>query len=168
MIYVQGNHLASIWFDVPWAGSLKALTNDKIRGKGSLVFPRKLTAGGTQNDGPWKRWLPLNMVMFGIYSGGIQPTRDDSGCFLGKSPSHRRGESHCLEFWNASRECCRDGFSLVNEIFIYYIYIHILFIYIYVCVCVICYCNVLHHLILYYVEISLRYIYGLPGNPGYL
>ena len=21
----------------------------------------------TQNDGPWKRWLPLNMAIFGIY-----------------------------------------------------------------------------------------------------
>lgn len=29
--------------------------------------PKKLTAGGAQNDGPWKRWLLLNMVIFDFW-----------------------------------------------------------------------------------------------------
>ena len=31
-----------------------------------ITPPSSLTAGGPQNDGPWKRWQ-MNMAIFGIY-----------------------------------------------------------------------------------------------------
>ena len=70
----------SIFRSKTWPPKPPAAWSDKSRSKSwtfqlrgwlemdtSCIHPRKLTAGGPQNDGPWKRWRLLNMAIFGIY-----------------------------------------------------------------------------------------------------
>ena len=54
--------------NVSWAKYVPKVKLKLFQFQKLLLHSRKLTAGGPQNDGPWKRWFLLDMAIFGINS----------------------------------------------------------------------------------------------------